>query len=133
MREVPPTRKRTLLHDLEARETKYPAPTLFCLERAWSSSSTPLSVVRPADHAVPPDRRYIFVDNREAAIAQHAAHFVQHESRILCVMQHIAEQYRIKALIFDGKMAAIVRKIIDPSGGVVTDVQPNHRRAQQSL
>ena len=133
MREITPARKRTLLHDLEACQTKHPAPTVFRLKRAWSSASTPLSIVRPADHAVPPDRRYIFVNNRETAIAQHAADFIQHEPRILRVMQHVAEQHRVKALIFDGKMAAIVRKIIDPSGGVVADVQSNHRRSQHAL
>ncbi|MEN3329658.1 MAG: hypothetical protein V7638_4465 [Acidobacteriota bacterium] len=133
MREVAPARKRTLLHYLEARQTKYPAPTVFCLKRAWSSSPTPLPVMRPTNNAIPPDRRYIFVDNRESAITQHAADFIQHESRILCVMQHVAEQHRVEALIFHRKMAAIVRKIIDLSSGLFADVQPNHRRAQQPL
>ena len=133
MREVAPTRKRTLLHDLEARQTKNPAPTVFRLKRAWSSSSTPLSIVCPANDAVPPDRRYIFVNNGESAVTQNAADFIQHEPRILCVMQHVAEQYGVKALILYGKMAAIVRKVIDPSGSVFADVQSNHRRAQQSL
>ena len=133
MREVAPTRQRTLLHDLEARQTKHPAPTVFRSKLAWSSPAAPLPIVRPADHAVPPDPRYIFVDNREAAIAQHATNFIQHESRILRVMQHLAEQHRVKALVSHREMTAIVRKIVDPSGGVVAYVQPNHRRAQQAL
>ena len=133
MREIAPARKRTLLHDLEARQTKHPAPTVFRLKRAWSSSPTPLSIVRPQNHTIPPDPRYIFVDNREAAITQNTADFFEHESRILRVMQYIAEQDSIKALIFNGEMAAIIRKIIDPGGGLFADVQPNHRRAQQPL
>ena len=128
MREIAPTRKRTLLHDLKSRQTKRPAPTMFRLKRAWSSSPAPLSIVRPADHPIPPDRRYIFVDNCESAITQNAADFIQHESRILCVMQHVAEQHSVKALILHRKMAAIIRKIIDPSGGYFADIQANHRR-----
>src|SRR3954447_12090051 len=133
MREVSPTRKRPPLHVLEARHTKHPAPTVFCLKLAWSSPATPLPIVRPTNYAVPPDARYIFVDNREAAVAQHTTDFIQHESRILRVMQHVAEQHRVKALVSDGEMTAIVRKIIDPGGGAVAYVQPNHRRAQQAL
>jgi len=130
MREVAPTRKRTLLHDLESRQTKYPAPTVFRLKRTWPSSTAPLSIVRPADYTIPPDPRYIFVDNRHSAITQHTANFTQHESRILCVMQHVTEQHRVKALIFHWKMAAVIRKIIDPGGGLFADVQPNHRLSQ---
>ena len=130
MREVAPARKRTLLHDLETSQTKYPAPTVFRLKRARSGSPTPLSIVRPADHAIPPDRRYIFVDNRESTVTQHAADFIQHESRILRVMQHVAEQHRVKAFVFHWKMAAIIRKIIDPGGGLFADVQAHHRHSQ---
>jgi hypothetical protein len=133
MREVAPTRKRTLLHDLEARQTKHPAPTLFCPKRAWSSSATPLPIVRPTHHAVPPDRRYVFVNNRETAVTQHPTDFIQHESRILRVMQYVTEQHRVKTLISNGEMAAIVRKVFDPSGRVVAYVQANHRRAEQTL
>jgi hypothetical protein len=133
MREVAPTRKRTLLHDLEARQTKHPAPTVFRLKLAWSSAATPLPIVRPADHAVPPDRRYVFINNRETAVTQHPTDFIQHESRILRVMQYVTEQHRVKSLISNGKMAAIVRKVFDPSGGIVAYVQPNYRRAEQAL
>jgi hypothetical protein len=49
-------------------------------------------------------------------------------------MQHVAEQHGIEALILDGKMPAIVRKIINSSGGgVAADVQPNHRGTEQAL
>ena len=133
MREVTPTRKWTLLHDFESRKTKHPAPALFFLKSARSGAATPLSIVRPANYAVPPHRRHVFVNNRDAAIAQNAAHFVQHESRILCVMQHVAEQHSVEALVFDWKMATIVREIIDARGGVVADVESNHCGPQQSL
>src|SRR3954454_9562532 len=99
MREVAPTRKRTLLHDLEARHTKHPAPTVFCLKLAWSSPATPLPIERPTNYAVPPDARYIFVDNREAAVAQHATDYIRHESLISRVMQHVVEEHRVKALV----------------------------------
>src|ERR1041384_2236051 len=123
MREVAPARKRPLLHHFKTRDTKYPAPVVFCVERAWSSSSTPLSIVSPADHAVPPKCRHVFVNDREASVSQHPAHLVQHEPRILRVMQHITQQYRIKALVLNRKMPSVVRKIIDASGSAAADIQ----------
>ena len=48
-------------------------------------------------------------------------------------MQNVAEQHRIEALVFDGKVPAIVGKVIDASGGAVRDVQSNHRGAEHAL
>jgi len=79
--------------------------------------------VRPADRAVPPDRRNVFVDNREPAITQHAADFIQHEPRILRMMQHVAKQHRIEALVLNGKMPAVVRQVINESRGAWPHVQ----------
>ena len=132
MREVAPARKRSLLHYFKARQTEYPAPIVFCVKRAWSSASTPLSIVSPADRAVPPECRHVFVNDREASVAQHTAHLIQHEPRILRVMQHITEQYRIETLVLDRKVPAIVRQIINASGGVAGDVQANHGRAEHA-
>ena len=48
-------------------------------------------------------------------------------------MQNVAEQDRMEALVFDGKVPAVVGKVIDASGGAVADVQTNDRRAQHAL
>src|SRR6185295_19152094 len=133
MREVAPTRKWTLLHDLESRQTKRPAPIVFRLKRTWSSAATPLSIVRPANHAVPPDSRNVFINNRQPTIAQHTTDFIQHESRILRVMQHVTEQHGIKAFIFYRKVPAVVGKVFDSRGGEVSHVQPNYSRTEQAL
>src|SRR5687768_17429873 len=133
MREIAPTRKRTLFHNLKSRQIKYPAPIMFCLKCAWASPATPLPIVCPTDHTVPPDRRYVFVDDGQAAVSQHPAHFVQYEARVLRVMQNVAEQHGIEALVCDGKVTAIVRDVIDASGGAVADVQTNHSRAEHAL
>ena len=133
MREVAPARERSLLHDFEARETEDPAPVVFRVERAWSSSSAPLSIVRPANHAVPPKCRHVFVNDREASVSQHPAHFIHHKPRFLGVMQHITEQYGIKTLVLDRKMPPIVRKIIDARGSAAADVETNHCRAEHAL
>jgi hypothetical protein len=106
---------------------------VFCVERAWTSAATPLPIVCPADDAIPPECRHIFVDNRESSLPQHPAHFVQHELRILRVVQHIAEQYCIKALILHRKMTAIVRQVVDASIGVAPHIQPNYSRAEHAL
>ena len=106
---------------------------MFHLKRAWTSASTPLSIVCPADHAVPPDRRYVFVDDCQAAFSEHSAHLVEHEPWILRVMQHVAEQHGVETLVFDGKVPAIVRKIIDASRGAGADVQSNHGRSEDAL
>jgi hypothetical protein len=67
MRKVAPTRQLTLLHDLKSRQAERPAPVMLHLKCAWTSAATPLSIVCPADHTVPPDRRYIFVNDCQAA------------------------------------------------------------------
>jgi hypothetical protein len=82
---------------------------MFRVERAWTSAAAPLSIVRPAHNAIPPERRDVFVNDCESSFAQHAAHFIQHESRVLRVMQHVTEQHRVEALIAHRKMPAIVR------------------------
>jgi hypothetical protein len=103
---------------------------VFSVKRAWSSAPAPLPVVRPADHAVPPERRHVFVNDRDAAVSQHTIHLVQHEPRIVRVMQDITEQHGIKTLVLDGKMPAIVRQIIDARGGAASDVQADHGGAE---
>jgi len=107
---------------------------VFQLKRAWTSAAAPLSIMRPTNYAIPPDCRHIFINNRDATVAQNATHFIKQEPRILRVMQYVAEQHGVEAFIFDGKMAAIVWKIIDPSGSdVAADVQAYDRRTQQAL
>ena len=133
MREVAPAREWTLFHDLESRQTKHPAPAVFRLKRAWSSAPTPLSIVRPADHAIPPDHRYVFVNNRETTLTQHAAYFIQHEPWILRVMQHVAKQHGVEALIFYGKVEAVVRQVINARRGVAADVKSDYRSSEQTL
>jgi len=133
MREIAPTRKRTLFHNLKSRQSKHPAPIMFCLKCAWSSAAAPLTIVCPTDHAVPPDRRYVFVDNGETFISQHSAYFIEYQPGVLGVMQNVAEQHCIEALVFYGKVPAVVRKVIDAGGGAVADVQSNHRCAEHAL
>jgi hypothetical protein len=106
---------------------------VFRVERAWTSTATPLSIVRPADHAVPPARRHVFVNNRESSFSQHAAHFIQHEPRILRVMQHITEQHRVKALVPNRKMPAVVWNIVDASGGVAPYIQSHDSGSEHAL
>ena len=130
MRKIAPARERALLHDFKSSQTKRPSPVVFPLERAWTSASAPLSIVCPAHHAIPPEHRYILIDDRKTALAQDAAHFVQYESRILRVVQHVAKQHCIEALISDGKVPAVVWQIIDAGGGGVADVQSDHGRAE---
>jgi|SRR5215213_3578032 len=48
-------------------------------------------------------------------------------------MQDVAEQHCIEALVFYGKVPAVVRKVIDASGGAVTNVQSNHGGAEHAL
>jgi hypothetical protein len=133
MREITPARKRALLHDFKTCQTKRPAPIVFRLERTWSSAATPLPIVCPTNSAVPPDRRDIFVNDRESAIAQHAAYLIQDEPRILCVMENITEQYSVEALIPDRKVAAIIGEVINPSSGAVSNVQTDYGCAEHAL
>ncbi len=133
MREVAPARERSFLHHFKTRETENPAPVVFSVKRAWSSSSAPLSIVRPAHHAVPPECRHVFVNDRETSVTQHPANFIQHEPRILRVMQNITEQHRIETLVLDREMPSVIRKIIDPRGSAASNIQTNHCRPQHAL
>jgi hypothetical protein len=105
---------------------------MFCLKLTWSGSTSPLAIVSPTDRAIPPERWNVLVDDRETAVSQHAADFVQHESRILRVVENIAEQHRVEALISKRKMAAVVGKVIDPRGDAASYVQPDDRRAEHA-
>lgn len=107
---------------------------MFRVERAWTSAATPLSIMCPTDHAVPPACWHVFVNNCEPSLSQHTAHFIQHESRILRVMQDITQQHGIEALVPDRKMPSVVRQVIDPSGGgVASHIQPDDSCPEHAL
>ena len=133
MREIAPTRERSFLHYFKTRETKDAAPVVFSVKGAWPSASAPLSIVCPADHAVPPKCRHVFVNDCEASVSQYTADFVQHEPWILRVMQHITKQHRIESLVLDRKMPAVVRKILDTRISAPADVKTNHVCAEHAL
>lgn len=103
------------------------------LKRAWSSSTTPLPIVCPTDQTVPPERRYVFVDDCYTAVSQHSAYLVEYQPGVLGMMQNVAEQDRIEALVFDGKVPPVIRKVIDASGGAVADVQSDHCSTEHAL
>jgi len=106
---------------------------VFRVERTWTSAPAPLSIVRPAHHAIPPKRRHVFVNYCESAFAQHATDFIQHELRIVGVMQHVTKQDRIKALIAHRKMPPIVREIVNASRGNVAHVNSHDGRTEHAL
>jgi hypothetical protein len=131
--EVTPTRKRTLFHNFKACEIEHSAPVVRELKGAWSSAATPLPIVCPANDAVPPEQRHIFVDDRQAAVSQHSIHFVKDKPRIVRVMQHVAKQYCVEALITDWEVAAVVGQVIDARRGAVSDVETDYGRAEHAL
>jgi hypothetical protein len=132
MSDVTPARERAFLYDLKTSQIKHPAPIMVELKRAWSSAATPLSIVRPAHQAIPPQNRDVFVNDRETAVTQYTADFVQHEAWIVCVVQHIAKQDGIEALISNRKVPAVVWQVIDGSGSAFADVETNHSRSEHS-
>src|SRR5205085_3212833 len=48
-------------------------------------------------------------------------------------MQHIAKQHRVKALVPDRKMTAVVGQVIDACGGAVGNVQPDDSCPEHAL
>jgi hypothetical protein len=93
----------------------------------------PLPIVSPTDSSIPPYRRYVFVNDRDASCSQHATHFVQDQACVVCVMQYITKQYGVETLIPDGKMAAIVRKEIDASCSIFGNVQSDDGFTEHAL
>lgn len=132
MSNVTPARERAFLHDFKSSQIKHPPPVVFHLKRAWTSAPAPLPIVCPAHDAVPPEHGNIFVDDRDAAFAQYAADFVQYESRIVGVVQHVTEQHSVEALIFNGKVPAVVGQVIDACVRAVADVETNHSRSDHA-
>jgi len=126
MCEVAPTRKWTLAHDFKSSQVERLAPTVFVLERAWTSDAAPLSIVYPAHDTVPPECRHVFVNDREPAFAQDSAYFIQHQPRIVRVMQHVTKQHGVEALVTHRKVAAVVGQVIDARRRVVADVESDH-------
>jgi hypothetical protein len=133
MGEVTPTRKGTLFHNFKACEIKNPAPVVWELKGAWSSATAPLSIVCPTDNAVPPERRDVFVNDRHATFTQHSIHLIKHEARIVRVMQHVAKQHGVEALIFHGKVTAIVGYVIDARRSAIGDVEAHDSSVQHAL
>ena len=87
----------------------------------------------PTDNTVPPEQGYIFIDDRHTAFTQHSIHLVKHEPRIVRVMQHVAKQHGVEALISDRKMAAIVAHVIDACRSAIGDVEADGRRVEHTL
>jgi hypothetical protein len=133
MRQIAPARKRAFLHDFKSRQIKRQAPPALSLKCAWPSAAAPLSIMGPANNAVPPKQRHVFVNNRQPAFTQYSVHFIQHELWILCMMQHIAKQNGVEPLIPDGEATPVVGKVIDASGSAAADIQADDRCAEDAL
>src|ERR1043166_153539 len=106
---------------------------MFRVERASTSAATPLTIVTPAKYAVPPEYRYVFVDDCESSLSQHPAHFIQDQPRILRVMQHVTKQHRVEALVHNRKVPAIVRQVVNASRCIATYIQSHYSRAEHAL
>jgi hypothetical protein len=48
-------------------------------------------------------------------------------------MQHVTKQDRVEALVHNRKVPAVVRQIVDASGGIATHVQSHYSRAEHAL
>jgi len=96
VRQIAPARKPSLDDDFKIERTEDRSPLMFVAKPARPGASAPLLIVNPADAPVPKTQWYVFVNDSETAIAQHAAHFLQHEANILRVMQNITEQHCVE-------------------------------------
>src|ERR1051326_9451656 len=105
---------------------------MFRVERASTRAATPLTIVTPAKYAVPPENRYVFVDDCESSLSQHPAHFIQDQPRILRVMQHVTKQHRVEALVHNRKGPAIVRQVVDASCCIETNSQSHYSCAENA-
>jgi len=53
---------------------------------ARAGARFPLPIVKPAHPPIPPGNGYVFVNQRNPALAQHPARFAEHCGDILCVV-----------------------------------------------
>jgi hypothetical protein len=72
----------------------------------------------------------VFIDQREAAFTQHAAHFAQNNRNILGVMQNVAESHRTKRFIRCRKTGTIVLPIIDCRLSAASQINPDNASAE---
>src|SRR5215213_2925045 len=133
MRHVAPTRQRTLTHDLKARQVERLSPILFQLKLTWPTAAAPLPVMCPTDEPIPPKRRNVFVNDRQPSVTQDPAHFVQHEARIMRVMQHVTKEHCVETLIANREVPAVVGKIVDSSSGAGADIESDDSRSEYGV
>ena len=89
MCEIAPARQWTIGYYLETSRTESLAPFIRTLESAFTSTSTPLSIVYSTNNSIPTTTRYVFVDNNSSATGQRTPHLVQDDAEGLRVVQHI--------------------------------------------
>jgi hypothetical protein len=122
MSEIAPAREWALSDDLEAGRIEQRAPHGRGSEGARACAVLPLAVMNPAHHAIQPATRDVFVDYDETTMAQDAPHLTHDQAEVLRVMQHVAEQDRIEALVRDRKALAVVTEVFYRRGGAFRQI-----------
>ena len=126
MREIAPAREWALTDDLEAGRTELRAPHRREPEGAWACAVLPLAVMNPAHHAIQPATRNVFVHQDKTTTPQNAPHLTHEQAEVLRMMQYVAEQNRIEALVRDRKVLAVVTQVFDRRGGAFRQVYSYH-------
>jgi hypothetical protein len=130
MREVAPARKWALRNDLKAGRTEQRAPNSGEPEGARAGAVLPLAFMNPAHHAIRPATRNVFVNYDEPTRPQDAPNFAHDQVEVLRVMQHVAEQDRIEALVRDRKALAVVTEVFDWRDGAFRQIYSYDWRAE---
>ena len=126
MREIAPAREWALTDDLEAGRTELRAPHRREPEGAWACAVLPLAVMNPAQHAIQPATRNVFVHQDKTTTPQNAPHLTHEQAEVLRMMQYVTEQDRIEALVRDRKVLAVVTQVFDRRGGAFRQVYSYH-------
>ncbi|HJZ81468.1 MAG TPA: hypothetical protein VKD91_14025 [Pyrinomonadaceae bacterium] len=86
--------------------------------------------MNPADRPVPPGSRYVFINKRDSASAQHPSHLVQDDANVCRMMQHVAEQHCVERAVIGRKHCAVVAAVIDRGVGRLHDIDAHHWHPQ---
>ena len=91
MREVAHSRQGSFLQNLKTLRVEFTPPLVFQTKRAWAGAPVPLQVVSPANKAVPPKLRNIFINDHHATWSEHTTHLSEYCRQIMGMMQYVTK------------------------------------------
>lgn len=129
MRQVAPARESAFLNDLKACRVEYSVPLGFATKCAGAGAFAPLQIVSPANKAIPPGRRDVFINHSQAIVTQDPPRFIHDYAEVLGVVQYVAQQDSVYRSVLNRKMSPVELPIINRRFSSCIQIDTYHLRA----